>query len=303
MEHAQSFKVRFVNGDAKGLCVVEAEDWVGHALKAPRFRFEEAIQREESRQPGVYILIGEDDKDAEEKGYIGEAQNLSNCVDAHRRERDWWTEMWLITTRKHFAFNTERRRYFESYLIQKAKRKKFRLENRQEPNLLKSLEREDQETMERNIIQPLCNMVLPMLGVNFLDPDFQLSKQTTAPEFELKDKTDGLDATARLEDGKWVVQEGSLARSSWQGGSRTNKHIRGSYFKLYEELKEQGVLGRDRHSKHYVFTRDYPFNSQSAATAVIYGRQAAGPRHWKVKGKDTTFKQWEKEQLKNTSKD
>ena len=112
-----------------------------------------------------------------------------------------------------------------------------------------------------------------------------------SPLFELRLKKEGVEATARIEDGEFVIQKGSLARGEYIG-ERSDKY---SYWKLYDKLVEKGILAEQ--GKQKVFTESYAFSSTSAAGAVCNGRSTAGPVTWKVKDTGQTYKDWEAEKL------
>ena len=291
----QFFKVHFVNGLATGLWVAESEFRVVRALKAPRLQLKEALQREESSRPGVYILAD----GGKEQAYIGQTDRLGKRIRDHANgeDSDWWEEMLWITAIESFQFGTDRRRYIESHLISHAKDKKFPLRNTQHRTPDLQLNAQDKKNMDEEIVYPICDILLPLMGFDLVLPLTQTTSQLNCPEFEIAPLTEGIRASAKLVDGRWIVQKGSQARKDWKGGVKTAKIIEGSYFKLYQDLKRQEILVLHEDGKHCIFTKDYEFNSSSAAAAVIYGRQAAGPRCWKVKGQDKTYQQWEEENL------
>ena len=205
--------------------------------------------------------------------------------------------MLWITTSRDFQFGTDRRRYIESHLISQAKNKELLLKNTQIQMPRLQLSVQEKKDIDKEIIYPICDMLLPLMGFDFVLPSTQTTPQLDCPEFEIDPLREGIRAFAKLVDGKWIVQKGSQARKDWQGGARGDKIVKGSYYKLYEDLKKQKVLLLHGDGTHCIFTKDYEFNSPSAAAAVIYGRQATGPRNWKVKGQDKTYQQWEEENL------
>jgi hypothetical protein len=83
----------------------------------------------------------------------------------------------------------------------------------------------------------------------------------------------GIKATMDIIDGRFVVREGSQAKKV------ANPSMEERYRKIRARLVEEGVLveaGED----HYVFTRDYAFDSASTSASVVNGAQTAGPRAW-----------------------
>jgi hypothetical protein len=168
-----------------------------------------------------------------------------------------------------------------------------KLENGNNPSL-PSLSEAAQANMEAFIEQLL--MVLPAIKVDLFTSKAKPVKRNLAaeqdpakqsPVFELTLKKEGIKATAIIEDGEFVVQQGSLARATYIGVHGKSS----SYLKLYNKLVEQGILVDKDGLK--VFTQSYAFASTSAAGAVCNGRATAGPVAWKVSGTGTTYKDWE----------
>ena len=97
------------------------------------------------------------------------------------------------------------------------------------------------------------------------------------PTFKLDAPNLGIRATAVLENGDFVVQEGSQARSEWRGDPED------IYAKLRNNLVRKGVLRQE--GEHLVFIRDCPFGNSrgrygSNAASVVLGRQANGRIEW-----------------------
>lgn len=79
----------------------------------------------------------------------------------------------------------------------------------------------------------------------------------------------GSNATGHAGIGKaFIVDEGSIVTKD------TLASLRGNYDVLRDQLMADGTI------VDYEFTRDYQFESSSAAAAVILGRAANGPREW-----------------------
>lgn len=288
---ARTLELFFIDGKPDGMLTAEVFGWTGHILVAPRTRLPDALKRKESSYTGVYILLGEQNE--EPKAYIGEGENIANRIKSHDSKKDWWTRAVLITSAAN-NLHKAHVQYLESKLVSigiNAANIKF--ENGTNPSL-PSLSEAAQANMEAFIDQLL--MVLPAIRVDLFTSKAKpqkVAQQTVgsaeqeSPVFELTLKKEGITATAILEDGEFVVQQGSLARGEYIG-ERSDRY---SYWKQYDKLVEQGVLA-DK-GCHKVFTVSYAFSSTSAAGAVCNGRSTAGPNAWKVKGTRQTYKEWE----------
>jgi hypothetical protein len=288
---ATALELFFIDGKPDGMLTAEVFGWTGHILVAPRTRLPEALKRKESSFTGVYILLG--DLEEVPLAYIGEGENVANRIKSHDAKKDWWTRVILITSAAN-NLHKAHVQYLEARLVQLGiGASNTKLENGNIPSL-PGLSEAAQANMEAFIEQLL--MVLPAIRVDLFTtkakpdkPDAVKHSQTTdeGPVFELTLKKEGINATAILEDGEFVVQKGSLARASYIG-ERSDKSY---YWKYYDKLVEQGILVEQ--GKLKVFTKSYAFPSTSAAGAVCNGRSTAGPLAWKVRGTRQTYKDWE----------
>lgn len=289
----RSLELFFIDGKPDGLLTAEVFNWTGHLLMAPRTQLPEALKRPEAKRTGVYVLLGElDDRPL---AYIGEAEEVGKRLKEHASTKDWWTSVVLITTASD-VLHKAHVKYLESRLVEIARQiGSTPLENGNSPPR-PSLPEAHISNMEF-FLETLL-MVLPAIRVDMFlskkrtrEAKRNQGESATAPEFELINRKHGLTANARLEDGEFIVMEGSQARASWAGDT-TDKT---SYWKLFGELVQQGVLVLSGNTR--VFSMDYAFSSTSAAGAIVNGRSTRGPTEWKVKGTTKTYKDWEAEQL------
>lgn len=101
----------------------------------------------------------------------------------------------------------------------------------------------------------------------------------------------GTRAEAQEIDGEFIVFKGSTARkqgiASWT-----------SYKTLRDQLVLDGRLTDGLDPALYVFAEDVPFNSPSAAAAVVFGGNQSGPRVWKTRDGGQTYGEWQTEKLR-----
>ncbi|HWX67948.1 MAG TPA: DUF4357 domain-containing protein [Rhodanobacter sp.] len=138
--------------------------------------------------------------------------------------------------------------------------------------LLKALEQEwrleDRETPQATVLRKLATQ-----------------KEGDRPfEFELSSAKHGLHALARNFDEKFIVLRGSNARVAWTGFDHGYKALR-------QDLIDAGALVPSENGA-LIFTRDTPFNSPSAASAVIFGRPDNGRTSWVLKTTGQTYGEW-----------
>jgi hypothetical protein len=290
----RTLELFFIDGKPDGMLTAEVFGWTGHVLKIPRTQITDGLKRKDTRYPGVYLLFGE--QGSGPLLYVGEAEDVSERIRNHDSNKDWWNAAIVITSSAN-NLNKAHVKYLESRLIEEAqKTRKIALDNGNSPALpsLTEAARSNMEAFLENILT-----VLPALRIDcFLSDTRPPASKPTAivasavvPMFELKTPKHGISATAKLENGEFVVQAGSHARYAWEGVGSENT----SYGQLHAELVRLGILVDN--STHRVFRENYAFKSPSAAAAVVNGRPANGTIEWKVKGQNMTYKQWEAEQL------
>ncbi|WOI12644.1 GIY-YIG nuclease family protein [Thalassospira lucentensis] len=288
----QSLELYFINGKPDGMLTAEVFNWTGHVLMTPRTQISEALKRPEAQFTGVYLLFGEND--GKPCAYIGEGEDMSYRIRSHEARKDWWTQAILVTTQAN-SLNKAHIRYLEARLIEEARNiARVGLDNGTAPTLpsLKEAERANMEGFLDYLL-----MVLPAIGIDAFKQNkrpklAEASKEDiTSPIFELHTRKHDLRARALIEDGDFVVLEGSEARPEWGGkGSELT-----SYAKLHGELLGSGVLTIA--GPKAKFTQNFAFASPSAAGAVVNGRPTNGTIEWKIEGSSKTYKDWEAERL------
>lgn len=290
----RSLELYFIEGKPDGMLTAEVFNWTGHVLFTPRTQISQALKRKEAGYTGIYLLLGE--KDGEPLAYVGEGEDIADRIRNHDGRKDWWTQAVLVTTGAN-NLNKAHIRYLESRLIEEALSVgRIPLDNGNKP-AKPGLSEAAQANME-GFLEYLF-IVLPAIGIDMFvrrtRPSFEGNNaQNQAGDcgvvFETTVKKHGLKATAKLLDGEFVVQAGSLARKVWAGKG----HNQG-YARLFDELVRSGVLV-DR-GQHREFAKSYAFSSPSAAGAIVTGRSCNGQHAWTVKGTGQSYQQWEQANL------
>jgi len=290
----RSLELYFIDGRPDGMLTAEVFNWTGHVLVTPRTQIGAALARKEAQFTGVYLLLGE--QDGEPLAYIGEGEDISDRIRNHDTKKDWWSTAVLVTSAAN-NLHKAHAKYLEARLIEEARSvKRINLENGTTPSR-SGLSEAARANMESFLDYLL--MILPALRIDMFikntrevpRPASAAAAPNRAGAFELNSQSNALHATAFLQDGEFVVEKGSLARSEWvgQGSEQT------TYGRLYAELVKTGILGPQGQNR--IFTESYAFKSPSAAAAIVTGRPANGTIEWKVKGHSKTYKEWEAEQL------
>ena len=268
MSLGRSLELFFIDGRPDGMLTAEVFNWTGHVLRIPRTQIKQGLDRPESKHTGVYVLLGQIDGEA--TAYIGEAENMRVRIAQHVSGKDWWDEAILVSTTGDMLHKAHVK-YLESRLVEIA---------RSVGSFLDTL-----------------NMVFPAIRIDmFLERSRPAKRQTPTVEnpsqtFVLSSKKTGVSALAELQDGQWIVQAGSKARSSWVGTNPGNVSYRG----LHAELVSNGTL--QIVNELATFTKDFAFSAPSAAAAVLFGRAANGRTSWLTQDTNVTFAEWEEAQI------
>lgn len=295
----RSIELFFVDGTPDGMVTATIPfQWSGHVLVTQRTQLKEAISRPEALRTGVYLLIG--DKDGERTAYIGETDELKTRLTQHAGSKDWWETAILVTSGGE-PLNKAHARYLEHRMLADAKKiNKIALENGQSATSspLSEAAKAHMEDFLENIY-----LVLPALRFDFFTEqtkdDSPAARGPVASDvvfFTFDVPKHGIKARARWEEGKFIVEAGSLAREKWLSASTHT-----TYEELHQQLVDQGILTLQ--GSHRVFSKSYVFNSTSAAAAVVSGRPASGPKSWLVEHTQQTYGDWEAAQLQAHEKE
>ena len=116
-----TIRMFLVDGTPEGLRLVERMGWTGSFLAFSRAEYPTVRARSEVSQTGVYVLTGPDPEGPRsQRIYIGEADILKSRLDAHQKEKDFWTQGFLLTTKDN-SLNKAHVRYLEARLIELSK--------------------------------------------------------------------------------------------------------------------------------------------------------------------------------------
>lgn len=302
MSHGKSIRMFLVDGTPGGIITAEIMNWTGHVVTAPRSRLADLLSRSELARTGVYVLIGEDSEIiGRSLAYIGESENIKKRLTQHARSeeadgRDFWDRVVVITS-KDANLTKGHVRFLESRLLDIAANVgRVGLTNRTAPEPC-GLPEADCADMAFFIEQ--IRIVLPVLGFDLLrerprstasptPPD--VSQPAISPRFELNSPRQNLRAEAQEVDGEFVVLAGSQSRKEWIGAGH-------GYKALHQMLVDENRLVPRVGSEHLIFSEDTIFNSPSAASAVVVGRQDNGRKSWQVVGTGQTYAEWQDSQV------
>ena len=298
----KQLRLFLVDGTPGGLTTLEIVNWTGRLVAGPRSDLSQLLGREdESRRPGVYLLIGDDETAvAGTRLYVGETDEIAGRLRTHHSEvrgKDFWTRVVTITS-KDDNLTKGHTRYLESRLCEiAAEAQRCSLENGTAPTRppLPEADRSDMETFIDYV-----RIALPVLGVNVLRGASQPKPAVVAPAddvvspvFELNVPKQGIAARAQQIDGEFTLLEGSVIAPGVRVSERyaaSTVNAYSVYRALHQRLVDEGSVRIE--DGHGVLTRNVVFSSPSTAGAVATGRSCNGRQAWHTHD-GQTFAAWE----------
>ena len=279
--------VYMIDGTAYGPRISEIGNWVGKAIYSPRASINKIITRSEFDNPGVYFLKEDPTDDTfTEKIYIGEAENIKSRIKQHLSDPNKDFKELIFFVSKDELLTKTQIKYLESRLIQLAiEAKTAQIDNSNTPNL-PTLHEADISDMEYFLEQ--IKLILPIMSFNFLISTTLNTKELSENESKIEIsetyyiKTKSFSAKMIETDQGYIVIKGSEAKKSLSNScTETYKNMR-------RKLIETKIL-MEKEDK-YIFVEDTIFNSPSAASNMILGRNSNGFTEW-VNKEGLTFKE------------
>lgn len=279
--------VFMIDGTAYGPRLSEIGNWVGKAIYSPRASINKIMSRSEFDNPGIYCLKGDPSDDAfAEKIYIGEAENIKARLKQHLSDPDKDFKELIFFISKDELLTKTQIKYLESRLVQLAlEAKTAQIDNGNSPSL-PTLHEADISDMEFFLEQ--MKLILPVMGFNFLISS--TVKHTTENEAEALNpiheiyyiRTKSFTSQMIETDQGYIVTKGSEAKKDLSNSCTE------TYVNMRRKLVETQILVEQ--NDKLVFTEDTVFNSPSAASNMIVGRNSNGFTEW-VNKKGQTFKE------------
>lgn len=279
--------VYMIDGTAYGPRLSEIGNWVGKAIYSPRASVNKIMNRPEFENPGIYCLKGDPTDEAfDEKIYIGEAENIKARLKQHLSDPNKDFKELIFFVSKDELLTKTQIRYLESRLVQLAlEAKTAQIDNGNSPSL-PTLHEADISDMEYFLEQ--IKLILPVMGFNFLisstvtPRDFQLPKSKSEVHETYFIKTKTFKATMTETDQGYIVAKGSEAKKSLSNScTETYRNMRRKLVETKIMVENGDIL---------IFAEDAVFNSPSAASNMVLGRNSNGFTEW-VNGKGLTFKE------------
>jgi hypothetical protein len=265
----KTIRLFLIEGNTNGLISAELSNWTGKAFKIPRIQVKDYLTREEFRNPGIYILLGKNDKN-EEAAYIGEGEPVIDRIKDHLSKKDFWNEVILFVSKDKYL-NKASIKYLESRLhnIGNVANRYF-IYNSNVPTMSGVSEAEQAELEE---FLSNVKLLTATLGHKiFEDIGETLNKSETKQTIFICKNNAGALATGSPSTEGFIVFENSIFIKDYQPS--LTESIRNERAKMIID----GTLILEENFLKLI--KPYTFTSSSRAAAMILGRSATGPGEW-----------------------
>mgnify|MGYP000347483274 CR=1 FL=1 len=279
--------VYMIDGTEYGPRFSEIGNWVGKAIYSPRATVNKIMNREEFDNPGIYCLKGDPTDEAfNERIYIGEAENIKARLKQHLSDPNKDFKELIFFISKDELLTKTQIRYLESRMVQIAiNAKTAQIDNGNSPSL-PTLHEADISDMEYFLEQ--MKLILPVMGFNFLISSTATNTIETSESkgdsvhstYFIKTKT--FEAIMQETDQGYIVLKGSEAKKDLSPSCTE------TYRNMRRKLLETNIMIQEK--DQLIFAEDAVFNSPSAASNMVLGRNSNGFTEW-VNKKGKTFKE------------
>ncbi|MBC8756424.1 GIY-YIG nuclease family protein [Kordia sp. YSTF-M3] len=269
----QTIQIFLPDGSPTSIREAEITNRLVKAILFPRNKMQEVAKREMVHFTGVYFLFGNTEDGTKPLVYIGEGEDCFKRIQSHNRNKDFWTQCVIITTKTDEYTKTDGK-YLEHYCLDKAKEiGRYIIDNdagSKKPSISESREYDLLDNFDT------AKILLATLGYPIFE---EKRKAKSAKElFYCKGTNNGAAIGELTDDGFLVYKDGTASIEETKSMTKWIGVLR-------NRLVAEGILKEENNV--YVFQQDYIFNSPTAAAATIIGRNTNGWTKWKDKNGKT----------------
>lgn len=269
VKFGKTIRLFLIEGTTNGLISAELSNWTGKAFKIPRIQVKDYLTREEFKSPGIYVLLGKNDKN-EEAAYIGEGEPVIDRIKDHLIKKDFWNEVILFVSKDKYL-NKASIKYLESRLHNIGNNaNRYYIYNSNIPTMSGVSEAEQAELEE---FLSNVKLLTSTLGHKiFEDINETLEKNEAIKTIFICKNNAGAYASGSPSTEGFIVFENSYFIKDYQPS--LTESIRNERAKMLIDgtLILEGEL--------FKLTKPYTFTSSSRAAAMVLGRSATGPGEW-----------------------
>lgn len=283
----QTIQIFLPDGNPTSIKIADLTNRMIVAVLIPRSKLTECGTREEVKRYGIYFLFGINEEKAKPISYIGETEDCFERIKSHNKTKDFWNYAVVISSKSN-SFTKSHVKYLEHLCIKTANE----IGRYDTDNLSAPAKPHITEAMEADLLDNFetIKILLSTLGY----PIFEEIRNHSKQKEMLYCKSKNIVATGEMSDDGFVVFKGSMAileQTKSAGAWVTN---------MRKKLLDDKILIQE--NSHYIFTEDFVFNSPSAASVTVLGRQSNGWNEWKNKAGLTIDKLYRLDTLTETIK-
>ena len=267
MNKPQTIQIFLPDGSPISIREAQLTNRLVKAILFPRNKMQEVSKREMVHFTGVYFLFGSSENDSKPLVYIGEGEDCFKRVQAHNRNKDFWTHCVIVSAKTNEYTKTDSK-FLEHYCLKKSMEfGRYNTEN-DTGSARPSIPEHRQYDLLDNF--DTIKILLATLGFPIFEPIRSVSNKEV-----LICKGKKAYAEGEFTDDGFVVYKGG--KCTLESAPAAGTWVINMREKLISDgvLKEEGGL--------LVFQTDYIFKSPSASAAVILARHANGWTEWKNK--------------------
>lgn len=270
----RTIQIFLPSGDPRGIRVAALTTSIVQVIEIPRALLERFLEMPESRQVGVYFLVGDDEEKEQLSVYIGQTGVLGKRLNEHHlgAKKDFWNRALVAISLTHSLTQTHAL-FLEWRAIQHANEAaRYLVENGNsgtKPHTPPWLEADCQDIFDT------MRTLVATLGQPVFEP-LALPKEQATPGDVFYCKSATCDAVAQYTEEGMVVLKGSKARVEIAPSM-----VASSPAKRREALIKDGTLKLENNA--FVFQQDVLFKSPSGASDLIMGLSTNGWMQWRAK--------------------
>ncbi|MFA1710250.1 GIY-YIG nuclease family protein [Peribacillus frigoritolerans] len=277
---AKTIQIHLPDGDPRGIKIAEVANTTVQAFFIPRGLVKNAKDLKEVKSVSLYFLFGNDEQDTRAEAYIGEAEVGYERLKQHNSKEFWEVAVLVVTNTRQNAFNKAGVKYLEHLAYNKAvEAGRYVINNKTIPP------NPSMRDWDKLILEDLFETISLLLGTLGY-PIFE-GYRGEQEEDAIEDRDEELlfctrndtDAFGKYTGEGFIVYKGSkLSSSSTSQGFK-------SYLPKHNEKIQRfiadGILTEEE--GRYIFLKDHPFTSPSAASTFVVQNKSNGKTAWKDK--------------------
>jgi hypothetical protein len=268
----RTIQIYLPSGDPRGIRVAELTTSIVRVIEVPHKLLDNYLAMDESRQVGMYFLIGDDQDEDFPPVYIGQTGKTGQRLVEHLKSKDYWNRALVVVLRTDTMTQTHAL-YLEWLGIKVANEAgRYTVKNGNsgsKPHTPAPMEADCLDIFD------MVRTLVATLGQPVFEPLAKARDQVLADDL-FYCKSANYDAAGQFTEEGIVVLQGSKAKKdmapsmeNWKFNSRR------------EALINEGALKLE--GEAYVFQRDVLFKSPSGASDAVAGASTNGWMLWKTR--------------------